>query len=561
MPPGVLRCRYCHAAMNGSDLPTPPEYELTAASDVVGGVEVQPILPSVDATPKSKRQDLVGTSHDGANRPVAKIKARSRQFQTAKVAALPPDSADRVDGALAAEAIMAPIPSPVGEGTWNRLLWLVAIMLLLPLCVSGPVPGASTQLSLGLPIVHSGDEPHHLVLINSVVRDWDLDVANNYANVHSGGVEAGRKFAGWPLDHHVNWYWNNHLVHWWWAYETDVTRWNKEADGHPLPTLQVDSIHRPISEREYSSHAPGVALLLAPVISPFRGTRLVEPVALLCSALATVAGMLAFYKLARGASVSARQAAVVTLVAFLGTPLWHYARVLNAEPYLMACAVGAYAAAFRWNNYIVAGCLLGIGTFLKVPFMLIGLPLAVEALVEKRWRDSLACMVPILGMTGLQLLINKRTHGGWMLFPQPWEWGFPAVGLFGLGFSWNHGLLLFSPLIIVGLVLGVPQWLRQQRREAILIGSATVLYIAMMSCDAQWWGGACYSSRLIMPIVPFLFLPLNSLISSRIWQIDRRPRVATWALAIVSVGFGAVAAFSCEHVWGKHPLEVLVKLR
>jgi len=255
--------------------------------------------------------------------------------------------------------------------------------------------------------------------------------------------------------------------------------------------------------------------------------------------------------------VSLRDAVLVTLVVFLGTPLWHYARTLYAEPYLMACALGAYAAGLRFNRFAIAGLLLGVGTLLKIPFAVIGAPLIVDAILRKKWRETFSLIVPIVIAVALQLVCNQRTFGGWFKFPQKWEWGYPLFGLGGLAFSWEHGLLLFSPVVLVSLV-GVPKWLQQQWREAVLMGTATILYVAVMASWAQWWGGTCYSARLIMPVVPFMLLPLGSLMASPTWKSDVRIRLLVWSLAVVSVGFGAVGAFGCEHVWDKHPLQILL---
>ena len=57
-------------------------------------------------------------------------------------------------------------------------------------------PGPSRETSpRGLPGVRSGDEPHYLVLIHSVISDGDFDLANNYTDMHRGGPQAGRVFA------------------------------------------------------------------------------------------------------------------------------------------------------------------------------------------------------------------------------------------------------------------------------------------------------------------------------------------------------------------------------
>ncbi len=85
----------------------------------------------------------------------------------------------------------------------------LALLLLAPFCVSR---SEGKPISLGLPGVLSGDEPHYLVLINSLISDGDFDLANNYQDVHRGGPQAGRIFAGQLLDHHVNWYEDGRLV-------------------------------------------------------------------------------------------------------------------------------------------------------------------------------------------------------------------------------------------------------------------------------------------------------------------------------------------------------------
>ena len=51
--------------------------------------------------------------------------------------------------------------------------------------------GAAPPLRLGLPRVFSGDEPHYLVMLNSLLRDGDLDLANNYQAVAAGGDDDG----------------------------------------------------------------------------------------------------------------------------------------------------------------------------------------------------------------------------------------------------------------------------------------------------------------------------------------------------------------------------------
>jgi hypothetical protein len=78
-----------------------------------------------------------------------------------------------------------------------------------------------------------------------------------------------------------------------------------------------------------------------------------------------------------------------------------------------------------------------------------------------------------------------------------------------------------------------------------------------MASWEQWGGGACYSARLILPVVPFLFVPLVVLTNSKTWQTDWFLRICGATLMLISIWFGAIAAFERDYVVLKHPLEML----
>jgi hypothetical protein len=430
----------------------------------------------------------------------------------------------------------------------------LAVVLLAPLCVSRSI---NKPLSLGLPGVLSGDEPHYLVLINSAINDGDFDIANNYQDVHRGGLQAGRNFSGAALDHHVNWYQDGHLVKWWQAYEMDAERWEKDSTGHPVPTLRSDSRFRPVSEKEYSQHPVGLAFLLAPILVAFRGTSLVEPIAIFCSGLATVGGCCAWCWLVKPYTKFPAHLLCAAAVAYLGSPLWHYGQNLYSESFLALFSVAAFAVALRGENYWIAGLLLGAGVLIKTPFGLIALPLIGDALMRRNSRRALQCAVPVVLAGFLVLHWNRQMYGDWLRNPQEWETGSPLEGSFGLAFSWQNGLLLVSPALCLS-VLVLPEWFQNHRRDATLMTLAALLYGGLMACWAQWWGGTCYSARLILPIVPFLFAPLALLFDTRIWETHPLVRRVGAAFMIISVVFGAIAAFGCDYVWSKHPLQLFL---
>jgi hypothetical protein len=343
---------------------------------------------------------------------------------------------------------------------------------------------------------------------------------------------------------------------WWQAYEKDEDKWEKDDKGHPVPTLNSDLRFRPVSEQEYSQHSVGLAVLLAPLLVVFRGTPLVEPAALFCSGLATVGGCWAWFWLVKPYTKSSVYRLVATAVAYLGSPLWHYGQVLYTESFLAFYSVAAFALVLRGGNYFLAGLLLGAGTLIKIPFALIALPLILDALFRFRFRQACACALPV-ALAGLVTLYwNRQMYGDWLSGPQEWESGSLLEGLVGLTFSWEHGLLLVSPSLLLCAIM-LPEWFRSHRRDAILMTAAILLYGGLMAYWAQWWGGTCYSGRLILPIVPFLFAPLPLLFEPRIWETDMVVRRGGTVLMLAAVAFGAIAAFGCDYVLTKHPIELL----
>lgn len=533
MPAASIRCRYCRAEL----------------------IAVKPAKTSVlESILADEPTSSSGVVHRPRLRPSGRwIRRDSRRANDAAEIL-----ADPADGDVPAR----PRAGANGFGATRLGQWIgmwgtrvVAVLLLAPFSVSGPVPGQAARISFGVPMIHSGDEPHHLVLIESAIQDFDFDVANNYASVHRGGLGAGRKFAGSPLDHHVTWFVHGQRFDWGQAYETEPSRWDHDAAGHPQPTLLKNAPPLPASER--SRHSPGLAVLTSPLLWPFRGTRWVEPLALLMTAVATVCGLMAFVELIRPLSRVPWVWTLAAAVAYLGSPLWAYARTLYPEPFLAALGVLAYAQALRSQRPLAAGMLLGAGAMLNVAFALVAVPLVVDASVRERWAEARRIAIPVLATVALVLWWNHASFGAWLAFSQTWSFRSVAEGLPGLAASPRHGLLAVSPVLALA-ALGIPSWFRQHRREAVLMTAAAVLFVVAAAGVEPWWGGSSYSARRIVPVMPFLFLPLVVVLDR--CATESRPflSTATAVLAFVSIQFGAIAAFGCENVVGRHPLEFVL---
>jgi len=430
---------------------------------------------------------------------------------------------------------------------------LLGVLLLLPHLFGSPL--SSRLLHLGLPRVLTGDEPHYLVMINSLLDDGDLDLRNNYEKVHAGSIQAGAWWAVYrKLDHHTVWYVAGHRVRWHALYDWQhpAACWQTDPAGRVYPLPQADVSPAAIPHSEFPAHPPGLALLLAPFLFVFRESNYLEPAATLCSGVAVIVGMLFFRRLIQTLTPERWVVNAATLVAFLGTPAWFYGRTLYAEPYLLAFAIAAYSLALREKVHWLPGCLIALGTLLKPPFVLLILPLLANRLLQRRLKESAAMVLPVLVSLGITVGLNAAMYGGWSRFPIAFESGDLGKGAAGLLLSPRHGLIPFAPAAILALACW-PRFIRENCCDALVLGCAAILYFVLMALWCAWSGGFCYGPRLIVPVLPFLFIALVKLTTLRVYR-HRISKAACAGLCALSVLVNLIGSMAYWEWVGTHPL-------
>jgi hypothetical protein len=428
-------------------------------------------------------------------------------------------------------------------------LAVLAIALALPLALSR----AHDVPYLGLPIVTSGDEPHYLVMLHSLVSDHDLDLSNNYDRARQGSVEIGVGRIGAAIDHQVAWYgadgrWRG------WDSVYDYAR-DESGKAVPPPALPERKAGAPVEfdgKPQYSQHPPGLPLLLAPLVYLARGTAWVEHLAIVWSTLATLACALLLRELLRGLSSNRGLVNATTLLSILGSPTWHYGRMLFSEPWLGLCAVGALSLATRRSAFFLAGLFLALGMQMKPPFALLAGPLFIDRVLARDAKGAALFALPITLSAGLVLYENQLFFGAPWRAAQPWESGNLLAGLSGGLFSFQHGLIPYCPALLLSLA-GFPALYRDHRRVAWLVVGMSLPYCLLMWSWYCWWGGYCYGPRLVAPIIPLLFLPALKVFESftklSLWQ--RRLAVTLCSLSLLISTMGAVVHLA---FWEKHPL-------
>jgi hypothetical protein len=343
----------------------------------------------------------------------------------------------------------------------------------------------------------SGDEPHYLVMAQSLGREHDLDLRDNY------GREDWKEYRGGPTDPHYA---------------------APRKDGRPFP-----------------GHAPGLPFLLAPIYAV--GGRLA--CVLLLSAMVAGSGALAFW-IATREGLSASAALLAGLLA-AGPPLAAFSLHVYTEAPSALALFGAYSLLRFSRREWAAGASAGIACALPFlhPRMAAGsLAIAFAAfLFRDRVSFPVFAFVAALGAAGYGLF--------WMsIFGSPSALGIygglpedaalnPARALMGLLMDRAYGILPVAPAFLALLLLKRPaskdaEEARFRQVEVVMI-MAVLLPVLFWR---MWWGGQSPPARLVAPMTPFLALWLV-----RLWDGLAHPR-ARWAIAGATLWSWAIFLFA-----------------
>ncbi|HAL62529.1 MAG TPA: hypothetical protein DCP08_09005 [Chloroflexi bacterium] len=281
----------------------------------------------------------------------------------------------------------------------------------------------------------------------------------------------------------------------------------------------------------YSRKGMGTSLVALPLawlglIVPFWG--FVQTTLLLNVAVTALSGLLVFLYLRR-LGYSWEVGLLMALLFGLGTMAWPYSKYFFSEPLtgLALLAAAYFLLRFRetqtTRDLALAGTSLGLAIATRLATAAIAplflLPLLAYSLPD---RVSYRRLIPFLAAFLIPLILWGLLIGGYnyLRFENPLVTGYlpeesfraPLLtGLAGLLISPGRGLFLYCPLFLA-LFPSFPVFLRRHRPEGLFCLSLTTIHILLYSKWFMWHGGHAWGPRFLVPIIPFLVIPLAPLV-------------------------------------------------
>ena len=308
-----------------------------------------------------------------------------------------------------------------------------------------------------------GDEPFYLLVTESLIRDFDVDLSNQYA--------------------------------------PEVLRQFDRPDLRPQPGDPTGS-----AGEQYSRHEPLLSVLLVPgyAVGGIAG-------ALMTIALFAALLVRSTLRLLEEEGIDDHVARLVFPFFAFGPPVVFYAARIWPEVPAAFFFVEALRGVRdrRMQKWVPALLFLAL---LKLRFVLVAAPLVVRAVARSKRQAFFALLILGLPLLVLWLVTGDATsvHSLRDLFAP--SAGGPFHGLFGLLADGAAGIAFQAPFYLLG-VFALVRW--REAPAAFRLGIvSSLIYLALLVPRSEWHGGWSPPLRYIVFLMPVLALGAAKLLAS-----------------------------------------------
>jgi len=353
----------------------------------------------------------------------------------------------------------------------------------------------------------TGDEPFYVMTAISIVRDGDLDEANNYES---------RDYDEFYPDDPVPDGWDG-----WPAFP-------RTLPPHPA-TTDLDGLH--------TKHGLGLSLLIA-LPYELAGRLGAMLVVVACAVLVAVN----MYLLARDAGASSVWASTISGMLALSMPIAPYAVLIFPEvpaALLLIYSVRRLAAPTNSGvSWLMTGASVGLLPWLHQRFV----PTVVVLVAVTLMRLWTAC-----DLTRTALALGPIALGGFALISYNlWLYSSPVQDTadhagfndltgtinagFGLLLDSQWGLIVAAPIYLLAIA-GLPAWYRESSTGRLAL-AALAPYIVVIATYRVWWGEWGPPARYLVPIAPFAAGAL-AIVICRLGNRGRTAVIGVWVVGMM----------------------------
>lgn len=446
-------------------------------------------------------------------------------------------------------------------GNWPAVLFFLSSLFVFYFLSNHVFDPDQRKLEFAYPTVFSGDEPHYLVMISSILFDGDLSLANNYQSVRMGGIDAGRRFRGASLDHHtlIKDVHTGQSVLWEKVFDYKNTVTCVPSDLSCIGFKRIDN-----QFPDFTPANPGYVELPKhpipfPAILAFSLRLLHTPAdaleahsIYLIILLSWLTGIIT-YLCCLDLGLSKQSSLVVVSLLFFASPWLMYSHSMVPATFMGLLLVAAFWALIK-KEFAVSAALVAVATMQSEAFVLI-LPAWVLLLYFSHERKS-AYRFAVASAVSIAIagLINIHFIGH--LTIRDMSFDFKPALLLRTFIDPGRGVFLFMPWCLPVLCFLIAPFFVHRRAggDTLRVIAAGIFPVAGVYMILPNPGGYCWGPRYWVPFIPWLALAL--VLSLKMYEVAYRPVIRSTLIGLVALSAVFVVTASIlppDRVWQQVP--------